>query len=42
MSLKTQDNYARLVFKNYKDGEFLVVELMSFNMKRAAGRPFLY
>ena len=36
------DRNARLVFKNYKDGEFLVVELMSFNMKRAAGRPFLY
>ena len=32
----------RLVWKNYKDGEFLVVELMSFNMKRSAGRPFLY
>ena len=32
----------RLLFKNYKDGEFLVVELVSFNMTRAAGRPFLY
>ena len=32
----------RLVWKNYKDGEFLVVELMSFNMKRSAGRSFLY
>ena len=35
-------NNTRLVWKNYKDGEFLVVELMSFNMKRSAGRPFLY
>ena len=32
----------RLVWKNYKDGEFLVVELMSFSMKRSAGRSFLY
>ena len=32
----------RLLWKNYKDGEFLVVELMSFNMKRSAGRSFLY
>lgn len=32
----------RLVFKNYKDGEFLVVELQSFTMDRQAGRPFLY
>lgn len=32
----------RLVFKNYKDGEFLVVELISFTMDRQAGRPFLY
>ena len=36
------DKNARIVWKNYKDGEFLVVELMSFNMKRSAGRPFLY
>ena len=36
------DKNARLVWKNYKDGEFLVIELMSFNMKRSAGRPFLY
>jgi len=33
---------ARLVFKNYKDGEFLIVELLSFTMERQAGRPFLY
>ncbi len=32
----------RLVFKNYKDGEFLIVELISFEMERNAGRPFLY
>ena len=36
------DRNARMIWKNYKDGEFLVVELMSFNMKRSAGRPFLY
>ena len=36
------DTDARLLFKNYKDGEFLIVELVSFNMKRSAGRPFLY
>lgn len=32
----------RLVFKNYKDGEFLIVELLSFEMDRSAARPFLY
>jgi hypothetical protein len=32
----------RLVFKNYKDGEFLIVELLDFQMDRQAGRPFLY
>lgn len=32
----------RLVFKNYKDGEFLIVELKSFEMDRQAARPFLY
>ena len=36
------DNKVRLLWKNYKDGEFLIVELNAFNMKRAAGRPFLY
>ena len=36
------DKNARMVWKNYKDGEFLVIELMGFNMKRSAGRPFLY
>lgn len=34
-------NY-RLVFKNFKDGEFLIVELLKFEMERQAGRPFLY
>lgn len=32
----------RIVFKNYKDGEFLIVELESFEMDRSAARPFLY
>ena len=36
------DKNARMVWKNYKDGEFLVIELMNFSMKRSAGRPFLY
>lgn len=34
-------NY-RLVFKNYKDGEFLIVELISFEMDRQAAKSFLY
>lgn len=33
---------ARLVFRNYKDGEFLIVELLDFQMERQASRPFLY
>lgn len=32
----------RLVFKNYKDGEFLIVELLDFQMDRQAPRSFLY
>lgn len=32
----------RLVFKNYKDGEFLIVELEKFDMDRQSGRSFLY
>lgn len=32
----------RLVFKNYKDGEFLIVELVSFEMDRQAARSLLY
>lgn len=33
---------ARLIFKNFKDGEFLVVELLKFGLKRSASRSFLY
>ena len=32
----------RLVFKNYKDGEFSIVEVLDFTMNRQAARPFLY
>lgn len=32
----------RLVFKNYKDGEFLVCELLKFNMDRQAAKSFMY
>lgn len=32
----------RLVFKNYKDGEFLIVELLRFDMDRQSARSFLY
>lgn len=32
----------RLVFKNYKDGEFLIVELLKFGMKRDASNPMSY
>ena len=32
----------RLVFKNYKDGEFLIVELIDFQMDRQAPRSVLY
>lgn len=32
----------RLVFKNYKDGEFLIIELLDFQMDRQAPRSFLY
>lgn len=32
----------RMVFKNYKDNEFLFVEPQKFSMKRNASRPFLY
>lgn len=38
---KQARNY-RLVFKNYKDGEFLVVELVRFEMDRSSARSFLY
>lgn len=33
---------ARLIFKNFKDGDFLVVELLNFTMERSSARPFLY
>lgn len=42
---KTQGKHAvglRLVFKNYKDGEFLIVELVKFDMERQGSRSFLY
>lgn len=32
----------RLVFKNYKDGEFLIVELKSFEMDRQSAKSFMY
>lgn len=32
----------RMVFKNYKDGEFLIVELVKFDMDRQSNRSFLY
>lgn len=32
----------RMLWRNYKDGEFLIVELMSFDMERNASRPFMY
>lgn len=38
----TKDKNHRLIFKNYKDGEFLVVKLETFQMKRTAARSFLY
>lgn len=38
---KSAENY-RMIFKNYKDGEFLIVELLSFEMDRQSARSFLY
>lgn len=32
----------RLIFKNFKDGEAMIVEVTSFEMKRQAARSFLY
>jgi hypothetical protein len=32
----------RMIFKNFKDQEFLYVEPQKFSMKRSASRPFLY
>tara|TARA_R110000868_G_C10973188_1_gene771497 strand:+ start:36296 stop:38401 length:2106 start_codon:yes stop_codon:yes gene_type:complete len=37
-----QSRNLRLVFKNFKDGEFLIVELIKFNLDRTAERSFLY
>ncbi|NBW98517.1 hypothetical protein EBR03_02980 [bacterium] len=36
------DGELRLVFKNYKDNEFIYVEPQKFTMKRSASKPFLY
>ena len=33
---------ARLVFKNFKDGEFLIIEVPKFTMKRNSSRPHRY
>ena len=38
---KSAENH-RLIFKNYKDGEFLIVELEGFEMDRQAAKSFLY
>jgi hypothetical protein len=37
-----KDGELRLVFKNFKDQEFLYVEPQKFSMKRSASRPMLY
>ncbi len=37
-----QSRKARMLFKNFKDGEFLVVELLKFDMERSAARGLLY
>ena len=37
-----QARKVRLVFKNFKDGEFLIVELLKFDMTRQAPKSFLY
>lgn len=33
---------ARLVFQNFKDGEFLLIEIPKFTMKRSANKPHMY
>lgn len=33
---------SKLLWKNYKDGEFLIIEINSFKMTRDAEKPFLY
>lgn len=42
MKMGQQARDYRLVFKNYKDGEFLIIELQEFEMDRQAAKPFLY
>jgi len=37
-----QNGELRLVFKNFKDSEFLFVEPMKFSMKRSAQSPLMY
>ena len=39
---KRKQGELRLVFKNFKDSEYLFVEPIKFTMKRSASRPFLY
>lgn len=39
---QNQRGDARLIFKNFKDGEFLIIELKKFTMKRSAARKTLY
>jgi len=41
-SSSTEAQQAKLIFKNYKDGEFLIIEVPKFTMKRNASRPFIY
>lgn len=35
-------NDFQLIFKNFKDGEFLIVELVKFQMKKSSSRKMLY
>lgn len=39
---KSTDGELRMIFKNFKDDEYLYVEPIKFGMKRSAKRPFLY
>jgi len=39
---RTKDKEFSIVFKNFKDGEFLIVELMNFTTKRSATKPIMY
>lgn len=38
----TEARDAKLVFKNFKDGEFLIIEVPTFSMKRSSSKPFQY